>query len=75
MYNIILIGDSEYMLLVSTSISLLNHTKSSFIEVRTEIGTLLGSFSFRNVLRFKKNQKEGVPHRGLLFFLQKIYLE
>ena len=34
------------MLLVSTSISLLNHTKSSFIEVRTEIGTLLGSFSF-----------------------------
>lgn len=39
MYDIFLIGDSEYMLLVSTSISLLNHTKSSFIEVRTEIGT------------------------------------
>lgn len=39
MYDITLIGDSEYMLLVSISISLLNYTKSSFIEVRTEIGT------------------------------------
>ena len=51
------------MLLVSTSISLLNHTKSSFIEVRTEIGTQQGSFSFGfNVKKIKR----GVPRRGLL---------
>ena len=47
------------MLLVSTSISLLNHTKSSFIEVRTEIGTQQGSFSFG--FNVKKNKKRGPP--------------